>query len=195
MSTSPITAEVMPAKRSEASGLSMALAAKRFTAAGKPANSNPSMTSTRPRATMNSDMTFGAAAQAAALLVGRLGRILARFARRVAEVAEEIRIGTQQHARVVGTQARLIGLHRAIEAEEIGIAPERIRVDAVAFGIAVAARLLALRRRLGDQHGDVAIGLGLDFLRALIALRPELGGLARRSVCMRRYTAWLFCSG
>src|SRR5215472_3698379 len=109
MSTSPITAEVMPAKRSEASGLSMALAAKRFTAAGKPANSNPSMTSTRPRATMNSDI--GAAAQAAALLVGRLRRILARFARRVAEVAEEIRIGTQQQARIVGTQARLIGLH------------------------------------------------------------------------------------
>ena len=43
----------MPATRSDVSGLSSALAASRFAARGKAANRSPSITSTRPIATMN----------------------------------------------------------------------------------------------------------------------------------------------
>src|SRR5260370_31431802 len=54
ISTMPRAADMMPATRSDVSGLSSALAAKRFAARGKAANSRPSITSTRPIATMNS---------------------------------------------------------------------------------------------------------------------------------------------
>jgi hypothetical protein len=43
----------MPARRSEVSGLSNAVAAKRFAALGKAAKKSPSITSTSPIATMN----------------------------------------------------------------------------------------------------------------------------------------------
>ena len=46
-------AETIPAIRSDVSGLSSALAASRLATRGKAANSNPSITSTRPIATMN----------------------------------------------------------------------------------------------------------------------------------------------
>ena len=54
ISTRPITADMMPAIRSEVSGLSIAVAASRFAADGKAAKSSPSMTNTRPIATRNS---------------------------------------------------------------------------------------------------------------------------------------------
>ena len=75
-------------------------------------------------------------------------------------------------------QAGLVGLHRAIEREEIQIPAERLGEDAVSFAVALAADLLGLGRRLGHQHGDVAVGLGADFLRLLAALGAELGRLA-----------------
>src|SRR6187399_1227673 len=53
ISTRPSTAETMPAIRSDVSGLSSALAANRLATRGKAANSSPSITSTRPIATMN----------------------------------------------------------------------------------------------------------------------------------------------
>src|ERR1700692_4214219 len=88
ISTRPITADAMPAMRNDMSGLSKALAAKRLAAAGKPAKTRPSMTRTRPMATMNSDMglftDFGAVAEARSLF----RRSLRDLALRIAEIAE-----------------------------------------------------------------------------------------------------------
>ena len=44
-------------------------------------------------------------------------------------------------------------------------------------GVALAAHLLARRLSVGKQNGDVAVGLGADFLRALTALGAELAPL------------------
>ena len=43
-------------------------------------------------------------------------------------------------------RSRFVGLHRAVEGEEIRIAAERLGEDAVALGVALAADLLGLRR-------------------------------------------------
>src|SRR6516165_12676306 len=101
----------------------------------------------------------------------------ARLTRWVHEEAKEFGIGLEQHARVIGAQPGFVGLHRTIEGEEIGIAAIRLGENAIALGIALAARALALRLRLGDQHRDVAIRLGADLLRPLRALRTILCGL------------------
>ena len=72
------------------------------------------------------------------------------LAARIAEIAEEIAIGLEHHAGVVVPQAGLVGLHRAVEGEEVGIVAEGLGEDAVALGIALAADLLGLgwwRRR------------------------------------------------
>ena len=57
ISTTPKIADTMPAIRSDASGLSSALAASRLARPGKAAKMSPSMTNTRPRATTNSGMS------------------------------------------------------------------------------------------------------------------------------------------
>ena len=54
--------------------------------------------------------------------------------------------GAQQHPRVAGLQTLFIGLHRAIETEELGILVECFSIDAVPLGIAVASGALGLRR-------------------------------------------------
>ena len=102
-----------------------------------------------------------------------------RFARRSAEKTEEFRARPDQKARVAGLQRRLIGLHRAIEGEEIRILAESLGEDAVALGVAFALGLVGLALRLGLQHDHVAIGLGGDVLRLLGALGAILGRLAR----------------
>src|SRR5262245_8748428 len=105
------------------------------------------------------------------LLLWRAGRSRrTRLAGRIAEVAEELRIGPQQHARIVMLHASLVGLHRAVEREEVRILAERLGKDSVAFGVALAADLLGLRGRLRDQFGHLAIGGSLDFRRALLPL-------------------------
>src|SRR6195256_2824041 len=106
---------------------------------------------------------------------GRRGRAgsAALLAARIREVAEEFRIGPDDQPRVALPQTGLIGLHRAVEAEECGIPAVGLREDAVALGVALAARLLGLGGRIGHQHGDVAVGAGTDFLRLLGALRAE----------------------
>src|SRR6516165_6438141 len=106
------------------------------------------------------------------------GGAAARPARGVAEVAEEIRIGLEQHARVIGTQARFVGLHRAVEREELGVLSKGFRKNPVALRIALAADLLALRLRLGEKNSHVAIRLRADLLRLLGAFRPKLLCLA-----------------
>src|SRR4029453_7076334 len=94
----------------------------------------------------------------------------------MAEKAEEIRIGPQQQASVALLQSLLVGLHRAIEREEIRVPTIGVGEDAIALGIALAADALSRRRRLSQQNGYVAIGLGFDLLRAPRALGTELRG-------------------
>jgi hypothetical protein len=98
-----------------------------------------------------------------------LRQVLRRFLTgRIGEILEEIRIRPQHEPRVVGTQSGLIGLHGAVEGEEIGILAKGFGEDPVAFGIALAADLPRLRLRHYD--GDVSIGLGTDLLVLLVAL-------------------------
>src|SRR5262249_57353596 len=106
--------------------------------------------------------------------VAGLSAALARLARWIHEVAEELRVGLEQHARVVGAQPRFVGLHRPIEREEVGIASVGIGKNAIALGITLAASPLALGLRLGEQHRDIAIRLGADLLRPLGTLAAVL---------------------
>src|SRR4029079_13308597 len=71
--------------------------------------------------------------------------VLTLLAGGIRKIAEEFGVRLDHHPRVVRAQPRLIGLHRAIEGEEVGIALEGFRKDAVALGIAFAAGLLGLR--------------------------------------------------
>src|SRR5439155_10942703 len=74
-------------------------------------------------------------------------------------------------------QPRLVGLHRAIEREEVGIASVGIGENAIALGVALAAGPFALGLRLREQHRDVAIRLGADLLGPLGTLGAVLRGL------------------
>src|SRR6266568_1837870 len=107
-----------------------------------------------------------------------LGTTPLTMTRRIDEIAEELRIGLQHHAGIVLLHAGFIGLHRAIEREEVRVLAEGFGKDAVTLGIAFAAELLGLRGRLSHQNRDVTIGLRADFLRFLAALSAEFGGLA-----------------
>src|SRR5581483_750253 len=194
--TTPITAEAMPISRNGPSWVSTTCAMACFTSAGNAANKIPSSANTRPIATTKSDIPKPHQASAPPLqLLSRGGRRvrgrrrldprraglrtqLPGLAGRIDKIPEELRIGLQHHTRVIVFHARLIGLHRPVEGEEVRILAEGVGEDAVPFGIALAADLLGLGLRLGDNDGDVAIRLGADFLGLLAALRPELGGFA-----------------
>src|SRR5579883_1519076 len=134
----------------------------------KPASSKPSIAKTRP-----------IAAEKSRILLGRLTRRRRRFRlrrrrrRRRGEIAEEIRFRTEHEARVAGFERRLIGLHRAVEGEEVRVLAIGFGEDAVALGVALAANLLGFLLRLGDRHRDLAIGFGLDLLALLRALRAK----------------------
>src|SRR5580700_187211 len=67
---------------------------------------------------------------------------------RITEIFEEIGIWPQHEPRVIGAQPRLVGLHGSVEGEEIRILAVGFGEDAVALGVALAARLLGLRGRL-----------------------------------------------
>src|SRR6516164_1710847 len=69
-------------------------------------------------------------------------RSSATLAARIAEVLEEIRLRPQHQTGIVGTQAGLVGLHRAVKGEEAGILAVGLGEDAVSLGVALAARLL-----------------------------------------------------
>src|SRR5262245_57806181 len=71
-----------------------------------------------------------------------------------------------------------VGLHRAIEGEEVLILVKGIREDLIASCIALTSDLFSFRCRLRDQHGDFAIRPGADFLSTLCALGAEFRGLA-----------------
>src|SRR4029077_10469676 len=96
----------------------------------------------------------------------------------IAEEAEEIAIGAKHQMRVAMLHAALIGLHGAIEAEEVGVLAIGVGKDAVALGVALAAHVFRLRIGFGDQHRDVAVGPGAGLLALLAALGAEFGGLA-----------------
>ena len=101
-----------------------------------------------------------------------------RMAGRIGKEAEELGIRPQQEAGVVGAKPGLVGRHRTVEGEELRIPAIGLGEQAVAFGVAHAARLLGGRIGFGNDDGRLAIGLGTDLLRLLAALGAELGGLA-----------------
>ena len=79
---------------------------------------------------------------------------------------------------VSSPSALAIGLHRAVEGEELRVLAERVGVDLDRLGIALAAQDLRLASRLGQEHGALALGRGADPLGLLGALRAELLRLA-----------------
>ena len=62
-----------------------------------------------------------------------------------------------------------IGVHRAIELEELRVLLERRRKGRVALRFALAAQDFRFLLRLGDRLDDLAVGLGADALRRLAA--------------------------
>jgi hypothetical protein len=96
---------------------------------------------------------------------------------RRSEIAEEIRLWANDHPRIAAFQSGFIGLHRAIEGEEIGILAEALGENPVPFRIPFAAGLVGLAPRIAEQHDDVAIGLGFNGLLLL-------GAFGTKFVCL-----------
>src|SRR5208282_5803676 len=86
------------------------------------------------------------------------------------EIAEEFRRRGQHHPRVRTLERFIIGLHRTVEGKKVFVLAECLRINAVAFLVAIAAYLLGLAVRIGKKHGNVLIGGGFDPLRLLTAL-------------------------
>src|SRR5947207_1287509 len=178
ITSTPTAAHTMPTSRSRCSGVSSTFTIARFAACGNAANTSPSMTNTRPSAIRKSDIPIAALlGGAAGSGVTGFGRILT-LAVRVDEVPEEIGIGVEQHAGVVVPEPGLVRLHGTVEAEEVRILAISVGKNSVPLPVTLAPDLLGFRGRFGDQHGDVAVGLGADLLRTLAALSAELGRLA-----------------
>src|ERR1700688_3655028 len=173
----------MPAIRNGPSAISSTVAMARLALTGNAARKMPSIAKNKPSAARKSDMNpatryalFRRAARAR--WIGRRGAARQRFARRIAEIAEEIRIRPQHQVGVAVLHAAFVGLHRAVEGKEPRILAVGLGVDAVALGVALAADLLGLGRGVRQQHRDVAIGPGFDLLALLAALGAELRRLA-----------------
>src|SRR4029077_17225503 len=159
---------------------------------GKAARTSPSNAKNRPSATIKSDiggpvrgLRYWSVLRARRIGARRRARARRTTGRRrtllaggIAEEAEEIAIGAKHQMRVAMLHAALIGLHGAIEAEEVGVLAIGVGKDAVALGVALAAHVFRLRIGFGDQHRDVAVGPGADLLALLAALGAEFGGLA-----------------
>src|SRR5262245_10640919 len=109
----------------------------------------------------------GIAAARSSIVSGlrRLRRLRSRLAAgRATEIPEEVRFGPQQIASVAGAQAGLVGRHRAVEGEEARILAVGFGKQPVPFGVARTAGQFGLRVCFGNDHGDVAIGLGANLL-------------------------------
>src|ERR1700722_7280873 len=177
----PISAETIPAIRSGPSAISSTVVIARLAPPGNAARKIPSITKHKPSAAKKSCISANRF-----VLFRRSGRGRTRsrtglcrcFARRIAEVAEEIGVRTEHQIGITLLHASLVSLHRAIKAKEIRIAGISVGEDPVALGIALTADGLGLLIGLGDEYRDVAIGLGLDFLTLLAALGAEFGGFA-----------------
>src|SRR5262249_8463642 len=62
----------------------------------------------------------------------------------IGEETEKLRVWVQQEARIIALQAGLVGCHRAIEREEIGILAVGLCKQAVTFRVALTADLFRL---------------------------------------------------
>src|ERR1700734_2211472 len=152
----PTNAEGIPAMRSKLSGDSSTVAMVRLAPPGNAASRMPSMAKNSPTATTKSFMPAGLFRRAAGVCgigCSRRGRsgVRRRFAVRIAEIAEEIRIRPQHEMRIGMQHASLVGLHRTIEAEETRILAVGVGVDLVAGRVALAADCLGLRGSVRQQ--------------------------------------------
>src|SRR3984957_4813429 len=165
--------------RNGPSAISSTVAMARLALTGNAARKMPSIAKNKPSAARKSDMN-PATRYALFRRTARARWIGSRqrFARRIAEIAEEIRVRPQHQVRVAVLHAAFVGLHRAVEGKEARILAVGLGVDAVALGVALAADLLGLGRGVRQQHRDVAIGPGFDLLALLAALGAELGRFA-----------------
>ena len=83
-------------------------------------------------------------------------------------------------------EAGLVGLHRAVEGEEVRILAEGLGEDAVALGVALAADAARTSRlRLGDQHRHVAVGARRISCERCEPWARNSAASRWRSVCMR----------
>src|SRR3546814_7096516 len=95
------------------------------------------------------------------------------------EIPEEVAVRRQHHGGRVAVADRLaIGLHRAVEREELDILAERVGVDLDRVGVALTTQGLGLLLRLGDDDDALLVGVGPALLRLLGALGTELARLA-----------------
>src|SRR6516162_2599794 len=90
-----------------------------------------------------------------------------RRRRRRREVAEEVRLRTDQRPRLTVGETVLIGLHRAVEGKELRVRAVGLGEDAVALAVALAADLLRLLLGLRGDDRHLPIRLGLDLLGLL----------------------------
>src|SRR5262249_49431739 len=95
-----------------------------------------------------------------------------------AEILKELSVRLEQHSRVFSGKARLIGLDRSVESEEIAITIEGGGENGIALGIAVAANLFGLGVRFCYKDGNFAISARADFLSALVSKGAEFCRLA-----------------
>src|SRR5882757_1262660 len=166
----PTTAEPMPIARNVASGVSSTLATARLAWPGKAAKTSPSIMNTRPTAARKSYMPAGSLVLLASRLRCRRGRAggrgrrcRTRLARRIVEVTEEVGVRLEHQPGIVALECVLVSLHRAVEGEEIRVLVEGVGENLVSGRVALAADLLGLRCRFGDQHGHLTVGPGADF--------------------------------
>ena len=115
----------------------------------------------------------------------RRTRLHRRSSRRIAEIAEEVRIRPQHQVRIALLHTPLVSLHGAIEREEARILAVGLSEDAVALAVALAADRLGLLIGVRDDHGHVAVGLRLDLLAFWLPSARNSAASRCRSVCMR----------
>src|ERR1700751_4879093 len=96
---------------------------------------------------------------------------------KVFEEAEEPGVRGEHKGSGMAVERVPIGLHRAVEGEEILVLPKGVGVGLDAFGIAFAAHPLGGPLGLGKDNVALAVGVGANGLRRLGALGAILGGL------------------
>ena len=158
--------EPMPIIRNVASGVPMTAAIERLAGPGKAAKTRPSIDehqSDRGEEIRHAALAPPPTSPALQPQAAEASRGLsARLAGRVVEVTEEVAVRLEQQPRVVRLEPGLVGLHRAVEGEEIRILVEGIGEDLVAGGVALAADLAptstSLRRPARSPRGRRASG-------------------------------------
>jgi len=83
-------------------------------------------------------------------------------------------------------QRRFVSLHGTIKRVELRVLSVGLRENPGAVCIAIAARLLAALRCVGNQYGDVAIGARADLLALLAARSAPLGTASVAGAVRRR---------